>query len=60
VGEALIGFKGQFDNYITNLAFYKATRIGFKRKRPKAQQTGGLQESGVMRLASIKSDFSER
>ena len=29
-GEALVGFKGKFDLYITNLAFYKATRVGAK------------------------------
>ncbi|TNV76362.1 hypothetical protein FGO68_gene6686 [Halteria grandinella] len=57
-GEALIGFKGQFDNYISNLAFYKATRVGFKTVKRKQQQQD--QHEGVMRLASIKSDYSER
>jgi len=26
-GEALVGFKGKFNNHINNLAFYKATRV---------------------------------
>lgn len=38
MGECLIGFKGQFDNYITNLSFYKAARLGAKPPQKKAKQ----------------------
>ena len=55
-GDALIGFKGHFDMYVNNLAFYKATRIGYK--IPKKQTKSGV-DTGALRLASIKSDFSE-
>ncbi len=63
-GECLIGFKGEYEQYITNLAFYKVTRVGFKPN--KSVTTANLNSSmisepssqGVMRLASIRSEYS--
>lgn len=63
-GECLIGFKGEYEQYITNLSFYKVTKVGFKVSSKPA--TGGLTSSmgesfqgGVMRLASIRSEYSQ-
>jgi hypothetical protein len=63
-GECLIGFKGEYEQYITNLSFYKVTKVGFKASTNPAGATGGLLSSmgdssqGVMRLASIRSEYS--
>ena len=47
-GEACIGFRGEFDDVITNLAFYKARVIN---ERPRQQE--------VVRLASLENHESE-
>ena len=64
-GDCLIGFKGEYEQYINNLAFYKVTRAGFKITKQPANGgnlTSSLGESmngGVMRLASIRSEYSQ-
>ena len=44
-GECLIGFKGEYEQYITNLSFYKVTKVGFKVSTKPAGPTGGLNSS---------------